>query len=74
MRRGRLARMLLQGFHGQKHSGVRRKEFRELPDSSREKLTGTSARPLDIVYDNVGVEDTREALERLASGDRPAQR
>jgi hypothetical protein len=47
---------------------VRRKEFRDLPDPVREKLTGTAARTLDMVYDDVSVEDMREALERLAAG------
>lgn len=56
------------GFHGQKRAGVRRKEFRELPDSVREKLTGTAARTLDLVYDDVSVDEMREALGKLQKG------
>lgn len=53
------------GFHGQKRAGVRRKEFRALPDPVREKLTGTAARTLDLVYDDVSVDEMREALRKL---------
>jgi hypothetical protein len=53
------------GFHGQKRAGVRRKEFRALLDPVREKLTGTSARTLELVYDDVSVDEMREVLRKL---------
>jgi integrase len=56
------------GFHGQKRAGVRRKEFRALPNPVREKLTGTSARTLDSVYDDVSVDEMRDALQQLNGG------
>lgn len=59
------------GYHGQKRAGVRRKEFRELPNPVREKLTGTSAKTLDSVYDDVSVEEMRDALAALEN---PASR
>jgi hypothetical protein len=53
------------GYHGQKRAGVRRKEFRALPNPVREKLTGTSTKTLDSVYDDVSVEEMRDALAAL---------
>ena len=53
------------GLHGQKRAGVRRKEFRELPAKVQETLTGTNHEPLRRVYDDVSLEDVREAVARL---------
>lgn len=56
------------GFHGQKRAGVRRKEFRELPAKVQEALTGTNHETLRRVYDDVSLEDMREAVARLQRG------
>lgn len=53
------------GYHGQKRAGVRRKEFRELPPKVQEALTGTNHETLRRVYDDVGVDEMREALALL---------
>lgn len=53
------------GFHAQKRAGVRRKEFRELPPKVQEALTGTNHETLRKVYDDVSLEEMREAVEKL---------
>lgn len=56
------------GSHGQKRAGVRRKEFRKLPAKVQEALTGTNHETLRRVYDDVSLEDMREAVARLQRG------
>ncbi len=56
------------GFHAQKRAGVRRKEFRELPLKVQEALTGTNHETLRKVYDDVSLDEMREAVERLEEG------
>lgn len=53
------------GFHGQKRAGVRRPEFRALPPKVQEALTGTNHETLRRVYDNVSLDEMREAVDRL---------
>ena len=55
------------GFHAQKRAGVRRKEFRELPPKVQEALTGTNHETLRKVYDDVSLDEMREAVERLSA-------
>jgi integrase len=60
------------GFHGQKRGGVRTAEFRALPAKVQEFLTSTNAEMLREVYDEVGLEDAREAVEVLERARRRA--
>lgn len=53
------------GFHAQKRAGVRRKEFRQLPPKVQEALTGTNHETLRKVYDDVSLDEMREAMDRL---------
>ncbi|HEX6374029.1 MAG TPA: tyrosine-type recombinase/integrase [Longimicrobium sp.] len=57
------ARLRGVGYHGQKRASVRQPEFRKLPAKVREKLTGTSAKTLDDIYDDVELEELREYME-----------
>ena len=53
------------GFHAQKRARVRRKEFSQLPPKVQEALTGTNHETRRKVYDDVSLEEMREAMERL---------
>lgn len=60
------------GFHGQKRAGVRTAEFRALPDAVKEFITSTNAEMLREVYDEVSLDDAREAVEMLERARRRA--
>jgi len=60
------------GFHGHKRAGVRRPEFRALPPKVQESLTGTTHKTLRDVYDDVSVDEMRDALRLLEQARRPA--
>jgi len=49
------------GFHAQKRAGVRTPEFRSLPPKMQETLAGTTHKTLRDVYDDVSVDEMREA-------------
>lgn len=53
------------GFHAYKRAGVRTDEFRVLPDKVKERLTGTTVKMLNEVYDDVPFEVLAEAMEKL---------
>jgi hypothetical protein len=53
------------GFHGQKRAGVRRAEFRQLPPKGQEALTGTNHETLRNIYDDVSLDELRDAMNRL---------
>jgi len=53
------------GFHAEKRSGVRDPRFRALPPAIQEAIAGTSFSTLKDTYDEVTVEDIREAQETL---------
>jgi hypothetical protein len=57
------------GFHAEKRAGVRDPEFRKLPPSVQEAFAGTRHETLRAVYDEVTVDEMREAmnLPRTAS-------
>lgn len=50
------------GFHAQKRQGIRDPEFRKLPPKIQEEFSGTSWEMIRRVYDEVTVEDMREAM------------
>ncbi|HET6230473.1 MAG TPA: tyrosine-type recombinase/integrase [Longimicrobiaceae bacterium] len=60
------------GFHAQKRAGVRTPEFRALPDKVQEQLTGTTIRTLREVYDDITVDELREAMDSVAGARRRA--
>jgi hypothetical protein len=49
------------GFHSEKRSGVRDPDFRGLPAAIQEEIAGTNFETLRRIYDEVTVEDIREA-------------
>ena len=53
------------GFHAEKRAGVRDPAFRQLSPAIQEALAGTDFLTLKDVYDEVGLDDMREALEAL---------
>lgn len=57
------------GFHAEKRQGIRDPEFRKLPPKIQEEFSGTSWEMIRRVYDEVTVEDMREAmgLERASN-------
>ena len=57
------ARLKGVGFHSEKRAGVRDPAFRALPPAIQEELAGTKWSTLRDVYDEVSVEDMREAME-----------
>lgn len=63
-----LARLEGVGFHSEKRSGVRDAEFRALPPAIQEELSGTSYNTLRNTYDEVTVEDMREAIRAKKPG------
>lgn len=63
--RAGLARRLFRvGFHAEKRTGVRDPWFRSLPPAIQEEIAGTQWGTLRRVYDEVTVEDMREAMKR----------
>lgn len=58
------ARLKGVGYHSEKRAGVRDAEFRALPPAIQEELAGTNWTTLRNTYDQVTVEDMREAMER----------
>lgn len=52
------------GFHGEKRAGVRDPWFRALDPKMQEKLSRTNHRTLVDVYDDVTLDEMREALAR----------
>ena len=59
------ARLRGVGYHSQKRSLVRDPKFRSLSPAIQEAYIGTKWETLRSVYDDVPVEDMREALEGL---------
>jgi len=57
------------GLHAEKRQGIRDPEFRKLPPKIQEEFSGTSWEMIRRVYDEVTVDDMREAmgLERGAN-------
>jgi len=53
------------GYHAEKRTGVRDPRFRALPAKLQEAISGTSWETLRKVYDEVGVEEMREAMRGL---------
>jgi hypothetical protein len=49
------------GFHSEKRSGVRDPNFRKLPASIQEEMSGTNYATLRRVYDEITPDDIREA-------------
>lgn len=60
------------GFHAYKRAGVRTPEFRALPPKVQEQLTGTTARILREVYDDVPLDELAEAMQTVAKARRRA--
>ncbi len=50
------------GFHAEKRQGIRDPEFRKLPPKIQEEFSGTSWDMIRRVYDEVNVDDMREAM------------
>jgi hypothetical protein len=55
------------GFHSEKRSAIRNPKFRELPPKMREQLARTSIKTQNDVYDEVGLDEMRVAVERIAN-------
>ncbi len=53
------------GFHAEKREGVRDPAFRSLPSKIQEELAGTRFETLSNIYDKVGVEEMRAAMEQV---------
>ncbi|MHB1194827.1 MAG: hypothetical protein ACYC6F_17510 [Longimicrobiales bacterium] len=53
------------GYHSEKRQGVRDPRFRQLPPKIQETLSGTTWEVLRDVYDEVSVEEMRDALAIL---------
>ncbi|HEV2129643.1 MAG TPA: tyrosine-type recombinase/integrase [Longimicrobiaceae bacterium] len=53
------------GYHGEKRAGVRDPAFRRLPPTVQEALAGTRYDTLRKVYDYVGLDAMREAVEEM---------
>jgi integrase len=51
------------GYHGEKRAGVRDAEFRALPQAIQEVVSRTTYETLKDVYDDVTVDDVRQAME-----------
>ena len=51
------------GFHAEKRTGIRDPEFRKLPPAVQEAFSGTRFETLRAVYDEVTVDDMREAMD-----------
>ena len=65
--RGRLrAQLRGVGFHSEKRAGVRDPEFRALPPAIQEAWAATRYETLRTVYDEVTVDDIREAVDAHA--------
>ncbi len=58
-------RLLGVGFHAEKREGVRDPAFRSLPSKIQEELAGTRFETLSNIYDKVGVEEMRAAMEQV---------
>ena len=63
--RGPRNRLLGVGFHAEKREGVRDPAFRSLPSKIQEELAGTRFETLSNIYDKVGVEEMRAAMEQV---------
>jgi integrase len=53
------------GYHGEKRAGIRDPRFRALPASVQEAISGTAFETLRRVYDYVGLDDMRQAVQLL---------
>lgn len=49
------------GYHGEKRAGVRDPKFRQLPPAIQEEIAGTNYTTLRRIYDDVTVDDMRDA-------------
>lgn len=49
------------GYHGEQRAGVRDPKFRQLPPAIQEEIAGTNYTTLRRIYDDVTVDDMRDA-------------
>jgi hypothetical protein len=56
------------GFHGGARPGVRQPRYRELPPKVRGEIAGTNCETLRRMYDEVTVEEMRNAMRKGPSG------
>jgi hypothetical protein len=58
-------------FHGEKRAGVRDPWFRGLDPKTKEKLSRTNHNTLIAIYDDVEIDELREAIQRRKPPPRP---
>ncbi|HUG02097.1 MAG TPA: hypothetical protein VML95_09535 [Longimicrobiales bacterium] len=64
------ARLADVGFHAEKRAGVRDPRFRALPPKVQEMVAGTAYATLRTIYDDLGVEELREAMAPIDTANR----